>query len=799
MPVHFDLEYLDRSGPQFSRRQMSILKDKYRKQAFDLVIAIGAPSLEFAEASRSELFPHAAILFVLAGSDGTAASLNPKSDATGVIRKLNYLPSLQLALRQNPGTRHVVVVCGSSDFEKAELASAREQFHAYASNLDFQFWTDLKFAEFESRLANLEPDTVVLFLDFMEDSKGQHFTPSRVLRTFSQTASRPVYGTFASFVGSGAVGGSVADLREVGKVLGQSAVLVLKGAKPKSIPVTTGEFQRPMFDWRQLQRWKIPSDQLPPGSAVLNWEHSAWELYGWQIVGFVAVMVAQALLILLLLASRAKQKRTAQELKKSEEKFSKAFRQGPMAVTLTDAKTHRYIEVNETFERLSGYSRDEVIGRTVFEMGLWEEPSRLEDGAKTVLSEGRMHDVEFRFRRKNGEMREAQASAELIEVDGEPCILGVAIDVTERKQAEQAQKESESRFRLMSDSAPVLMWMSGPDKLCTDFNQEWLRFTGRTLQQELGDGWAEGVHPADRQLCGEQYVAAFDARQDFSIEYRLRRHDGQYRWVLDRGVPRFLEDGGFAGYIGCCIDITEEKAAKAAQAEFSGRLIAAQEEERARIARELHDDINQRLALLANGLGELQRSPHPYNGRLTDLWQLTSDIAADIQRMSHQLHPSKLHYLGLAAAMRDLCQEFSKLNKMDVECIVRILPGELEQRASLTLFRILQESLRNVAKHSQAQHVKVELTRESNLARLRVSDDGIGFDMGRTKPNGLGLVSMRERLRLVDGTFSIWSRPSLGTQVEATVALKAQPTGHAAKKAESATASHAPASSKLQS
>jgi PAS domain S-box-containing protein len=357
-------------------------------------------------------------------------------------------------------------------------------------------------------------------------------------------------------------------------------------------------------------------------------------------------------------------------------------------------------------------------------------------------------------------------------------IFGSAL---KRKSAEEELRESERRFRLMADSAPVLMWMAGLDKGCTDFNRAWLDFTGRTLEQELGHGWAEGVHPDDLQRCLSQYAAAFDACQSFTLEYRLRRHDGQYRWVLDRGVPRFLGDGSFAGYIGCCTDISEQKEAEAARQELSDRLIAAQEEERARIARELHDDINQRLALLANGFRQLGRPQPAARGfrqkqELQRLLQLTNEISSDVQNLSHQLHPSTLEYLGLAAAVRDLCQEVARQHALEVDCRVHEVPAELDDRVSLSLFRTAQEALRNVAKHSHAQHAKVELTGGSGVVRLTVSDDGVGFDPEQGKSRyGLGLVSMEERLRSVGGEVSIRSKPSQGTQVEATAPATLRP------------------------
>ena len=346
---------------------------------------------------------------------------------------------------------------------------------------------------------------------------------------------------------------------------------------------------------------------------------------------------------------------------------------------------------------------------------------------------------------------------------------------TDLKLLTSAMREGEERFRLVANAAPVLIWMSGPDKLCNYFNQPWLEFTGRPIELELGNGWAEGVHPEDLERCLDTSTKAFDGRESFKVEYRLRRHDREYRWLLGTAVPRFNRDGSFAGYIGSCIDITERKRGEEALASVSRRLIEAQEQERARIARELHDDIVQRLALIAVELEKLhQELPNPpkIRSRMGELHSQTTAIATDIQTLSHELHSTKLEYLGIEAAMRGFCKEFGKQHKAEIDFKSHDLPSPLSPDISLCLFRVLQEALQNSAKHSGARHIEVRLWGTSDEIHLMVKDSGIGFDNEAAKSRGgLGLISMEERLKLLKGTFSVESEPEGGTTIRARVPL----------------------------
>lgn len=336
-------------------------------------------------------------------------------------------------------------------------------------------------------------------------------------------------------------------------------------------------------------------------------------------------------------------------------------------------------------------------------------------------------------------------------------------------------REREERFRLIADTAPVLIWMSDTDRRCTYLNGRWLDFVGRPLAAELGNGWVEGIHADDRAACLQTYAHAFDRRDRFTVQYRLRRHDGEYRWMLATGVPRFDQLGAFAGYIGSSIDVTTEKLAEEALAGFGRRLMEAQEQERSRIARELHDDICQRLAVLAIELQQLNVDPSiDVHARSEELFNRTVDISADVQALSHHLHCSKLEFLGIEAAIRGFCVEFAQQHEhATIDFTSSGVPTHLPRDTSLCLFRVLQEALRNAVKHSGVRHVEAQLQATPATVVLTIRDRGRGFEPELAlHGSGLGLISMRERVSLVKGTLLVTSKPGWGTEITMRVPLE---------------------------
>ncbi len=344
------------------------------------------------------------------------------------------------------------------------------------------------------------------------------------------------------------------------------------------------------------------------------------------------------------------------------------------------------------------------------------------------------------------------------------------------RRAEQSLRESEGRFRVLANSAPVMLRLSDPDMQSTDFNGPWLAFTGRTLDLERGKGWLDGVHRNDIETRTQMSQQAFERREPFRMEYRLRRFDGEYRWLLESSEPRFTPDGSFTGYISSAIDITELKAARATLSNLNRRLMEAQEQERTRLARELHDDVSQRMTLLALELDQLRNAlPDGANDAQAQINALNNSVAGlgkDLQAISHRLHSSKLEYLGIATAAGSFCKELASQRGVKIDYVHENVPVHLPEGVAINLFRVLQEALSNAVKHSGARHYRVALRRIGDELTLEVADDGLGFDVkAALQGHGLGLVSMQERLRLLNGEVHIDSKRNAGTTVRVSVPL----------------------------
>ena len=356
----------------------------------------------------------------------------------------------------------------------------------------------------------------------------------------------------------------------------------------------------------------------------------------------------------------------------------------------------------------------------------------------------------------------------------------MTIGVESRRPPTREALESETRFRTMADHAPVLLWMAGTDGLCDFFNQRWLEFTGKTLEQEVGSGWAGGVHPEDFQRCMSIYLDAFVARRSFSMEYRLRRHDGAYRWVFDQGAPRFEQDGRFAGFIGSCTDVTEQRLARDAlgqltvELEHRVRERTAVAHEREVLLREVHHRVKNDLQLISSLLSMQAR-------RLTDAESVEAlaECQSRVQTIAliheYMYQSENLARLPLSRNIRGLAANLLRVVGPPDRAIG--LEVDVEDHLDLPVDRaipcglILNELMTNALKHAfpagREGKIRVELRRAGgDRVALAVSDDGVGLpELEHGSGNGsLGWRLVRAFVEQLGAELTISS--SVGTRVE---------------------------------
>jgi PAS domain S-box-containing protein len=625
-------------------------------------------------------------------------------------------------------------------------------------------------------------------------------------------------------------------------------------------------------------------------------------------IGLAPIETEDGSCVLSSIVDISERKLAEERLRESEERFRAAFFQAAVGMSETTIDGH-WLLLNDRLCEILGYSRDELLGKSFYDITHPEDRWASRVAVRRLLA-GEISSslIEKRYIRKNGVPVWVRVFMSLVRgLHNEAFLVRVVDDINERRQAQEKLRESEERFRNMADTAPVMIWTSGPDKRCTFLNKVWLDFTGRTLEQELGYGWTEGVHPDDLERFWAVYSSAFDARQSFHMDGRLRRADGAYRWLMAHGVPRFTADNDFQGYIGSCIDLTERIRAEEERQKFvlladsslefigfcdldfrplyinpaglrlvgldnleaayqatvqdfffpedqpfitneffprvlrdghgkveirfrhfktgeamsmicylynmrdargadvgwatvsvditerkqaelalqesrqelralAGRLINAEEQERKRISRELHDDLNQKLACLAFDADSLRLMPFSSEDKIRE--QLLNhrtrivELSQHVREISHRLHPSILDDLGLIAALEELSQEFSTRERVEVQFTQEAVPPAIPADVAACLYRVAQEAIHNVLKHARADYVRMSLSGDSRGIHLSIHDTGVGFDSeaGLRRP-GLGIVSMKERVLLVHGEFSIHSQPGQGTEVRVFVPL----------------------------
>ena len=347
--------------------------------------------------------------------------------------------------------------------------------------------------------------------------------------------------------------------------------------------------------------------------------------------------------------------------------------------------------------------------------------------------------------------------------------------------AREDLKQTKERLTQLLETTKVVSWEAEVEgQRFTYVSEQAVKMLGFPTRDWCEPNFlASHIHPQDRRRVLSAYHKQARLVEHFDLTFRMIGKEGRVAWVQNL-VSITPENGTAARMHGFMIDISERKRTEEALKLLGSRLIAAQEEERKRIARELHDDLNQRMAVLSIELDQLSQKNRKSLGlqkRLHEMQLQAQEISSDIHRLSYRLHPSKLDHLGLVAAVKSLCDELSltQNGKLRVHFHQSGVPADLPKDLTLCLFRIAQETLRNSVKHSGADSVQVVLTKRYNSIRLSITDNGCGFDTSSDlMDKGLGFISMHERLRLVGGEIKICSQPLRGTRIDVLIPLHSQ-------------------------
>jgi PAS domain S-box-containing protein len=657
-------EYLDVtrfSGPANTHACADYLRRKYANIKIDTIITVYPAAVDFLLREAIEVFPETPIV-ASEVSRAFAENLrrtHPRRPITGTITGDNAAGVLESAFRMRPGTKRVAFVGGTAPNNVYSEQVFRKGLEPYLEKLELIDLTKLPMEETLTRVGALPPDTIILYAAISSDGKGQSFVPREALLIISRATNAPVFGLYDSFMGYGIVGGRLVSWEQLGGEAAAMALRIMGGESPASIPFGGEQAYVDLYDWRELKRWNIPESAVPPGSEFRFRVPSHWEEHRGTIIGTIALIMVEALLI-----------------------------------------------------------------------------------------------------------------------------LGLVINLRKRRLAEQSLSESEARLSLAAASANLGMW-----SISVNTGQVWATEKIRELfdfppHEELNfESFLGRIHPEDRERVRRTLEQASQSGEYVVIDFRVVRADGSVRWIASRCRFQRPSAGKPSSMMGVSVDISDRKTTEDTLrrqeqdlSKLTGRIIYAREEELRRLSRELHDDLTQRLAALAldAALIEQQMSPGQAQAvkELRDLRTNLSEVAEEVHDLSRQLHPSILDDLGLVQAVQAERSAFSKKTGIALNFMPDAVPDLLPQQSALCLYRVIREGLQNIAKHSQATAASITLQGLSDGIRLLIQDKGVGFDTKEVKKKaGIGLSSMRERVRLINGTISFKSKPGQGTEIEVFIPL----------------------------
>ncbi len=539
-------------SPREDEEMVSYFKRKYGGGGIDLILAAAAPRLRVLMKSDPELFAGVPKVFYEFDEEREAIYRDLGPNITGVWAKFEYGRTLDIALTLQPDARRVVVIAGGSPQGPLLMEEAKTEFRKYEGRVEFTYLTDLTLDELKSQLAALPGNTIVFYLVFYMDRAGNRYPGPEALSLIAPTSGAPIYGNSDTFMGQGIVGGNLLNFDETGKLLGEMCLRVLRGEKPGDIPSQTAPSVM-TFDWRELRRWGISEQSLPPGSVVRFRQSSFWELYKWYVIGLATACILEALLITWLLLLRIRRRQAVER--------NRAILQAIPDLMFLQTRDGVFRDYHAKDPDKLYVPPETFIGKNMRDVLPPELAERFLDRFQHVNGSDDPQVIEYELAMEG---QERWYEARLVR-SGEN-VLSVVREITERKAAEAALQSSESRLRMAQQAARVGTW-------------EWDVRTGESVWSEMiwellglepGDGattverFIEFIHPEDRDRAVRKVHQVIAEGEEYYDEFRLVRRDGRMLWVSSKGRVIRSAAGRPERMLGVNIDITERKHAELA-------------------------------------------------------------------------------------------------------------------------------------------------------------------------------------------------------------------------------------------
>jgi PAS domain S-box-containing protein len=830
-------EHLDLArnpGPENRELLMQLMRQRYSERRIDFIITLYTEGLKFLLDEVQTLFPAAPILalYLPQGFEmpATGRRIIPH------ILTPDFTRTLEIALKLVPGTKRVYIAAGIHPMDKWLERLARRDFQKWEDRLEFHYLRDLPLDAILTTVSSAPSDSIVFVTSYGQDVTGKYHTAVELSRQLARVSKVPIFGILDTLIGHGIVGGSLISFEYIGNRAGELVLDVLRGTQEgKNIPVVLKLSQLDTFDWRQLRHWNMDESALPRGSIIVNREFSLWDLRYYAIGGMVFILL-QALLIIALLVQKRRRSLAEGLLRQKSKELDQFFKVSIDLFCIANTDGY-FLRLSPAWERTLGYSKEEFMAQRFLDFVHPGDLVGTQGAISTLASQQKVVDFENRYRRKDGTYRWLEWSSaplgKLIFAVARDVTERKRAEEALKERLHFEQLISDLSARLINlpsekldgeieDALKVVLEFFQVDRCALlhiiQGRDAW-KITHLASSQfappvPVGTMLPRSIHPwAYNRLSKRGEVILFSKVDDMPDEARVDKQTWR-DWGIRSNlvIPLFLDKT--IVYIIAINTVQKERdwpkefiprfrllgeifvsalVRKQAEAAFlesqrilqqnetdlrslTGRLIDAQEQERSRLARELHDDLAQRLAVFAIEVGRLQQQlvnpSAAVQEQLGEMKKGIIDISQDVHNLSRQLHPSILDDLGLIKAVESECNSFSRREGIEVTFNHENISTAIPKNLALTLYRIIQEALHNVSKHACAEHVCVSLRGVGHDVLMSVQDDGIGFDPVEVwKRPGLGLSSMRERVRLVHGEFSIRSDAQEGTEIAVQVPL----------------------------